>query len=368
MDKKLITTDKELQFFKNSTDFKESNAHEVINQGIRRRLVPAYSGYLDQYLSGDAEMHLHIGWSDRRPIEKLNLPNVGRGDKRDYCIVLEKLSTNIQGAMVFNRLTETTHSKAKSAILSRTTNRNKLTVLISVFETTNLSETYRIDIDKASKLIRLQLYDDCSSLRVQSLGSGLKVFPQLGILDHELTIFVLGEDVLKNDWKTRMFSALFWDTGDNNIIKCTSQVMYEITEHNGNHRIRLLSDMEASPDFILSIRHPDRDGCVRLAACVPHGFFLDVYHVLLCPLVFEPPIFIHDVLQYPYGEESGKDTKDSKGARDTRAHKRRIPRQPKEGSKVNASQPEEVKPQTSSSPRSGDYTAKNTHSGSLEDV
>jgi hypothetical protein len=314
LNKKLGTTGPELQFFKNSTDFKESNTHEVINQGIRKRLVPTYSGYLDQYLSGDAEMHLHIGWADGRPIEKLNLPKVGRGDKRDYCIILKKVSPSRQGLFIPNRFSQTTHGKAKDTLLSPTAKGDKLTVLISVFETTNLSEAYRIDIDKTSKLIWLQLYDDCSSLRVQSLDSGLKVFPQTGILDHELTIFVFSEDVLKNDWKTRVFSALFWDTSDNDVIQCTSQVMYEITEHDGNHGVRLLSDTEATPDFILAIRSPDASETVRLAACIPPGFFLDAYHVLLRPLVFEPPIFIHDVLQYPYGEESGKDAKDSQGA------------------------------------------------------
>jgi hypothetical protein len=69
-----------------------------------------------------------------------------------------------------------------------------------------------------------------------------------------------------------------------------------------------------------------------------------------------------------HNDKLQKNSKDSKGARDTRAHKRRIPRQPKEGSQVNASQPEEVEPQTFSDPHFGGYTAKNTHSGSLEDA
>ncbi len=70
------------------------------------------------------------------------------------------------------------------------------------------------------------------------------------------------------------------------------------------------------------------------------------------------------MLYHPYGEESGKETKDSKGARDTRAHKGRVRAQSQEGCKtrqVNASKPEEVESQTSLVPRSGGYTAKNTH-------
>ena len=75
------------------------------------------------------------------------------------------------------------------------------------------------------------------------------------------------------------------------------------------------------------------------------------------------------MLYYPQGETNGKkETKDPKGARDTRANKERVPRQSKKGSQVNASQPEEVGIQASHAPRFGGYTAKNTHSGSLEDV
>ena len=74
------------------------------------------------------------------------------------------------------------------------------------------------------------------------------------------------------------------------------------------------------------------------------------------------------MLYYPYGEESGKETKDSQRARDTRAYKRRVRAQSKEGNQVNAPKPEEVESQALHDLRSGGYTAKNTHLGSLEDV
>jgi hypothetical protein len=75
------------------------------------------------------------------------------------------------------------------------------------------------------------------------------------------------------------------------------------------------------------------------------------------------------MLYYPYGEDNGKETKDSKGARDTCAHEKRVPRQSqKSNQEINASQLEEVGIQTSHAPRFGGYTAKNTHLGSLEDV
>ena len=316
MNKQLLIDNEKLQFFKNSADFIDSNTHKVIEQGVRGWLVPVYRRYFEQYLSGDAEMHLHIGWLDKRTIGKSDLAKVGREDKRNYCIILEKVRPSIQDTMVLDRFIKAANSETESAIFPATTDGDKLTVLISVFETANLSETYRVQ--EVSELIRLQLYDDCPSLRVQSLSGGLKVFPRVGLIDHELSVFIFGEDAVKEDWETCVSSALFGNTGNNDIIKCTSQVMYEITEHNGNHRVRLLSDMEASPDFILAIRQLDTRELVRIAACVPSGFFLDVYHVLLCPLELEPPISIHDMLQYPYGEEYGrKETKDSKGTRDT---------------------------------------------------
>ena len=75
------------------------------------------------------------------------------------------------------------------------------------------------------------------------------------------------------------------------------------------------------------------------------------------------------MLYYPIGDNNGKkDTKDPQRTRDTRANEKRLPRQSKKGNQVNAPQPEEVKPQTSHALRFGGYTAKNTHSGSLEDV
>lgn len=78
------------------------------------------------------------------------------------------------------------------------------------------------------------------------------------------------------------------------------------------------------------------------------------------------------MLQYPYGEENGrKETKDTRGTRDSHPNTRRIRAQSKKGSKaeqVNASKPVEVTLQTLSAPRFGGYTAKHIRSGRLEDA
>ncbi len=282
----LSATDKKVQFRENSPHIGKCHIHDGIEQEIVRGLIPSYPSYLDQYLGGAGEMHLHVGWLDKRPIGMEN--SVGREVIWDYCIVLKKLLTSGQEPMPLKRFSEATHGKVNGKVLPATTDGNKLTVLISIFKATDDSQDVAMGI--GSMMVRLKPYDECPSLRLQPFGGGLNAPPQLDILDHELSIFVLSEDVLKQDWETRLRSALFRDTGDNNIIKCTSQVVYEITEHDGNHGVRLLSNMESIPDFLLAIRQPNTCETVRIAACVPHGFLLDLYHVLLSTPKLEPPV------------------------------------------------------------------------------
>lgn len=372
MNKRLGIANKEFQSLENAVHVKEGGRYDVINQHVIGRLIPSYPGYLDQYLSGSAEMHLHIGWLDKRPIGMANSIEIRMKNERDYCIIFEKLSTDAQPLVICNRFSETTYSKTKNTFLPATTNGNKLTVLVCVFEAVENSERIIWRKPKNHRLIRLQRYDECFSSRMKPFGGGLKVIPQLGIIDHELSVLTLGEDVLIQDWETRVLPMLFGNTGNNDVIKCTSQVMYEITEHNSNHGIRLLSDMEASPDFILAVRQPNTSKTVRIAACVPHGFLIDVYHVLLSPLELEPPV-VHDMLYSNYGRQENEDTKNPERFRDTNPETQGRVRRTRKGGKANqttSSQPppEEVTSQTAPSHRRGDYTAKHIHSGSLEDV
>ena len=369
MNKRLRINNKEFQSLENFTNIKEGDRHKVINQDVIGGLIPSYLGYLDRYLNGTTEMHLHVGWLDRRPIGITNAPK--RKWIRDYCIVFEKLCPSSQETLRLKRFSETTHGKVNSKVLPTTTYGDNLTVLICGFETAENTKSIVRRKPMFHRLIRLQRYDECPSLWMQTFDGGLNAFPQVGILDHELSVFTLGENILIQDWETRLLAALFGNTGNDDVIKCTSQVMYEITEHNGNHGVRLLGNAETIPDFILAIRQPDASVTVRIAACVPSGFLLDVYHVLLGTPKLEPPVISHDMLYYPYGEESEKEAKDAQGARDTRAHKGRIRAQSEKGSQtrqVNASKSEGVESQTSPVLHSGGYTAKNTHLGSLEDV
>jgi hypothetical protein len=364
LNKKSIGANKKFQSGKNLLNVGKCHIHNAINQENIGRLITSDPSYLDQYLSGANEMHIHFGWLDRRPVRT---GDSIRGEViSNYCVILQKIFPFSQG-LVVPEFNVPIHTEVNGKFPPATTNSNKLTMLISVFEAVDDSQDVAVSISPL--LVRLQIYDECPSLRVQSFGGGLEIFPCTGILDHELSIFVLSEDVLKQDWKTRMFSALFRDTTDNNVIKCTSQVMYEITEHDGNHRVRLLSDVEAYPDCILAIRQPDTFEIVRVAFCVPHGFLVDVYHVLPSPLELEPPV-IH-MLNSEYEEGKSEDAKDTKRTRDSHTNARRVRTESKKGNKsrqINPSQPEEVTTQTSPDHHHGGYNAKNTHLGSPEDV
>ena len=291
MHKRLLTNNKKLQLSKNSSHIGNRINNKTIKQEIIGRFIPLSPSYLDQYLSGAYEMHIHIGWLDRRTIRAGNSIEIGRESIRNYCIILKKLSASSQRLIEPDRLGQITHSKVEEKVLSSTPDSNKLTMLISVFESADNSQDIEMGTNsKIFEMVRLQAYDECSSLRMQALNNSLETIPQLGIIDHEVSISVLSEDVFKQDWKTRFISKPFGGTGNDNIVKRTSQVMYEITKHTGNHGVRLLCDTEASPDFVLAIRPSDASETVRIAACVSQGFLLDVYHVLLSPLNFEPPI------------------------------------------------------------------------------
>ncbi len=352
-------TDERFQLGENAPDFKNSIPHEGVKQVHTRLLVPSEPGYLDEYLNGSGGVE---NWGN------------GAEGVRDYCIVLKKTGSICQQSINLNGRRKTAYGCGDNKVLSSPNKKDKLTVLISVFESADDSECDIVG--KLPELVRLQRYDECPSLRVQALNGGLTMFPSAGVFDHELSIFSLGEDVTGQDWETRIIPVLFGQAADKDIIQCTSQVMYEVSEHEGNHGIRLLSNAETTPDFILAVRGPDASETVRIAAGVPHGFLLDIYHVLLCAPEFEPPIILHDML-YSLKEASDAErqanTEDTERLRDTCSSKGRGSRCPKEGGKAHQAlnsqpPPEEVESQTAREHRHGGCISKHTRLGSLEDA
>lgn len=359
MNEKSIGAKINFQVIEDMADFKKCHVHDTINQVKVGGLISAGSTYLDQYLYGASELHIHFGWMDKREHLRGN-------DVAEHCIVLKKVLPCSQDVGQLNWSRKVGNTETSPEISPTTADGDNFTVLVSVFEATNDSQYGTMGI--GSHIVRLQPYHECPSLWTQPLKAGFQVLP-FGVAEHEVSVCILSKDVLKKDWETRLIPMLSWGTSNNEPIKCTTQVMYEISQHDGNHRVRLLRNVEATPDCIIAIKEPDTVASVRMAFCVPHGFLIDVYHVLLCPLNLEIPA-IH-MLNSEYEEGKSEDAKNSKGTRDSHTNTRGVRTKSKKGNKprqITTSQPEEVTPQTSPDHHHGDYTAKNTHLGSPEDV
>ncbi len=154
------------------------------------------------------------------------------------------------------------------------------------------------------------------------------------------------------------------------MVKCRTQVIANISDDKNGINGNFFPFLE--PEHMLSLIVIDFnsvDNLIWVTFKKPLNQVIQNLEMISCSAEFEKRAIqrVH-MLQYPYGEESGKETKDSEGARDTRAHKGRIPRKSEKGDKINASQLEEVKSQASHDLHHGGCNAKNTHSGSLEDV
>ena len=263
----------------NPPHIRESQQHGFAESEVIGSSIPSYPSYFDQYLSSSGELHLHFGLLDNRTIGVFPL----RPSPTDYCAVFGKAVSweHLEG----QRDNLTSDRYTADRVQDSSTNDDKLTVLIRSIETANSSEhgTPR----SASHFIRLGLYDHCQSFPRQSSHGGLKVFSLLGIIDHEFSIRVLRPDVFKGDWETSILTSLSRDRGGNDVVKCTSQVVYEVTEQQGNHRIRLLRNSYSVPDLSLTVRLPDTDKLVRIVAGICPGLSVDVYHVLLGTLDLE---------------------------------------------------------------------------------
>ena len=158
-------------------------------------------------------------------------------------------------------------------------------------------------------MIGLRKFDDCERTLWQPFDGGCKLLPDLVVLDHELSIGVLGPDIGKLDWEVSAFPPRWFGTTDDDMVKCTSQVVYEVAEHDGNHGVRLRGDANANYDFTLSIGMSDGYRLIRLDARVAPGCVFDVYHVLLSTLDFQPPRLSHMLSLKHEGQEDAEDAK-----------------------------------------------------------
>ncbi len=244
-------------------------------------------------------------------------------------------------------------------------------VLIHIGQSSNRSEATCFNGDAE---VRLRLLNDCPRIPINLYpikNAALWLF--LSELDflQECFLSVHNWELIERSWPLTVSK----DKLPNEVVKATSEIMEKISCNESEPIIHLRERLNRY-NIPRAITPYIENSVVGVLFNPDITIRFENVEVLFGPAEFRPNTCKicrsnGHILYYPYGEENGKETKDSKGARNTRAHKERIPRQSKKGSKaeqVNASKPEEVKSQTLSDPRSGGYTAKNTHSGSLEDV
>lgn len=320
--------------------------HGQVEMHVKRLLLsPPDACDLEVYRSGAAELHIHFGWPPR--IADRNLP-------ANYCAFSRKrVSTE---ADVVHSLTR---RKMNDGPSDSTTNFSQGAVLVSIINP--IDDAERPDMGLVSYVIGLRHYHECPSKRVNAPDGSLKVFPGLRILDHELAVFVPSEDVLIDNREARNLCAfLLGYARDDDMIQRASEVVYKVSKHQGDNRIRVFSDMDAKADVSLAVGLSDANELVRVAFCVPPDFCPDVYHVLLSTLDLEPPGVSHGV-ELHYGQQ--EDSNNPKGTRDTHAQARQRAPRPQEGCKgkaLNPRQREEVASRTERGHSGSDYSARNT--------
>src|SRR3972149_3122007 len=226
-----LSLSEKLQPLENERDLLNSGGHKLIQSHGPRWLIPSYPSYLDQYLSGAAEMHIHFRRS-ASPIRETG----GEGIS-DFCIVLRKLPIG-HGCKLGQNLTSDGDSRCD--VGHSGTRDCESTMFVSVVETADESE--RMAMPLITSMKGLYVCDDCSSFRMQTMNSGLEISSSVGIIDHELTVLVFGEDVGEEDWEARTLATLRGDTGHNDIIECTTEVVYKVPQHDSNHGVRLFGN------------------------------------------------------------------------------------------------------------------------------
>lgn len=267
--------------------FKGTEHGQIEGHLKRLFLSPSHACDLEVYRSGAAELQIHFGW---RGAIVGNLP-------ADYCAFSQKRVSGEPDIL---------HSLSRWKVNDRpsdsTANFGQGTVLVSIINP--IDDAERPDMGLVSYVIGLRHYHECPSKRVNAPNGSLKVLPGLRILDHELAVFVPSEDVLIDNREARTLCAfLLGYAGDDDMIQRASEVVYKVSEHQGDNRIRLFSDMDTKADAFLAVRLSDANEPVRVAFCVPPDFCPDVYHVLLSTLNLEPPGVSHDISNFPLTAE-----------------------------------------------------------------
>ena len=270
-----------LQLSKNEPDRAQGAYHRSIEVELARWFVPSSMSNLDRYRCGSAELHLHFGiGSDWH--RKLDL---------DFCAVSKELIPPHPSRRAHDSLIMSSDDDLRP--LQAGADCDELTMLIGVLQTAD--DRQDTGVGAIGHLIRLRTYDECLGLRWQPPDGSQETFPSFRITDDISSLGVPGPQILRGDWEAsiRPF-ATRTRSGHDDVIECASQVVYEVAQHDGDHWIRLLNDVQSvSLDAVIALWLPDGDGLIRVSTRVAPGFTTDIYHVLLRPLEFEPPGVSH---------------------------------------------------------------------------
>lgn len=247
----------------------------------RGRLLPApYTRQADVYLCGAAILHVHFGW--RRGI---------LGKMEPYCLTILNERRRPKRMWLSNRMVADRAGVCK--IPDAKTKNNEFMMLIQIVQATEQTEWVPEGLSPV--VVGLHPYDNCLSTRLDSLDGGLELLSAITVLDHEVSVGILGPEVEQADRKLGVAAAVTRDKSPHDVIEGATQVVYEVSQDKGNLWVRLLSDSKPKHDLSLVIWQPDSHELVRVNVGIPLGGLFEVYHVLLSSLDLETPGVRHDV-------------------------------------------------------------------------
>ena len=261
-------------------------SHRSVELELARWLVTPTMSNFDRYRRGSAELHLHFGIRSERH----------RNGETDFCAVSnEFIWPEVCGGADEGPVSRSDDDGRPS---QTSTDCNEFTMLISILQAADDGQDALLR--PVRQLIRLRTYDDCLGLRWKSVDGSQETFPSFRVTEDIPSVGVPGPQILCGDWESSICAlASRMGSGYNDMIECTSQVVYEVTEHDGDHRIRLLNDIKpVSVDAVIAVWLPDGDGSIGAAVRVAPGFSADIYHMVLRPLELEPPGVRHEVYSH----------------------------------------------------------------------
>ena len=323
--------DERLQLSKDEPNRGQRSCHGSIEVELARWFVSLTMSNLDRYRCSSAELHLHFGIGGDRH-RNLDL---------DFCAVSKELIWPQARRRAHNSLI--TGSDDDLRPFQAGANCDEFTMLISVLQTAdNRQDTA---VSEMRQLIRLRTYDECLRLRWKAPDGSQETFPSFLITDDISFLGVPGPQVLRGDREPGILPfAAGTRSGYDHVIECASQVVYEVAQHDGDHWIRLLNDVQpVSLDVVIALWLPDGHSPIRVAIGVSPGFTADIYHVLLRPLDLEPPGVSH-VVHSSHEQEETSQAANLKGARNPGAQARRRSLRTKKVVKAKPSPPRATSP------------------------